>query len=90
MENGLRPAEEIKQTLGQNLPVHRQNPALKYAIKKILGKGGQARIFRVERLSDGASLALKLMTPLNDKQTNKYLEEFRLFSAFDSEQILKC
>ena len=90
MQNGLRPAEEIKQTLGQNLPVHTENPALKYTIKKILGKGGQARIFKVERLSDGGTLALKLMTPADDKQTNQYLTEFQLFSAFDSEQILKC
>ena len=54
-----------------------------------LGKGGQARIFKAERIVDGKMFALKMMQPKSMKEKDSFLNEFRIFSSFESDQILK-
>ena len=34
--------------------------------------------------------ALKMMQPKNNEEKDAFLNEFRIFSAFESDQILKC
>ena len=55
-----------------------------------MGSGAQAKVFRVTRASDGQEFALKYMTPKNKDEREAYLNEFRFFSAFEGEQILRC
>ena len=60
-ENGLRPQEDAEQMMVENCNILKTNPAYKYKIVSNLGKGGQARIFKAQRISDEKIFAIKLM-----------------------------
>ena len=49
---GLRPFEEISENVTQAREIIYDNPATYYKIISKLGEGGQAKVYKIERLSD--------------------------------------
>ncbi|MHC4777113.1 MAG: serine/threonine protein kinase [Planctomycetota bacterium] len=67
-------------------------PIKGYKLKKLLGKGGVARVFLAERASDGINVALKVQHPLqnlNKTFVERFINEARLLKEFDSPHVVK-
>ena len=62
-----------------------------YRIVSEIGRGGMAAVYAVQRGSDGARCALKLMLPASRSEdlTERFRREFRALSRLDHDNVLK-
>ena len=64
------------------------NPATHYSIVCHLGEGGQAKIYKIKRISDNKLCVLKITSDVTDRQA--VINESSLMSWLNCDQIVQC
>lgn len=85
---GLRPFEEISKNVTEAREILYDNPATYYKIVSRLGEGGQAKIYKIQRLSDDKLCVLKHTSDITDRQA--VINESSLMSWLACDQIVQC
>jgi len=82
----------LEHKLAQSEQTPTFQPIKDYTIKKLLGKGGVARVFLASPEAGGRPVALKVMHPLQNLTpvfVERFVNEARLLKKFECEHIVK-
>lgn len=86
--NQLPTEAEFQEIKNEICRVNTNDPSTCYDIKGKLGQGGFAKVFKVERKSDGAHFALKYIEPKNEKERNIVLNEVVLMQMCTENHVM--